>query len=283
MRMKSVLALSLFALTAAFGTNVAAKQQTSAPAEKCTTGLSWLPSFKPAFRIPCCWDDSNFLAGVEFAYARQRTVFETNFVAPTFLPPINNYANYTATVVNPGYILGGLAGWQMRVCRFLFGLEGNLDATGLFKRPRTFTFQDYYVTNSHWFAGSVVTDRGPILGLTTRMGFFVTPGFLPYVRLGAQTSRDNVTYQVFSGTTAGGPIATSWDYSSLKKRTIGVVAGVGVEFPAFIGPSTVRLEYNFTQMQNLAIADNVIPIVGTHNFRHPQNNLFKVAWVWNLC
>ena len=47
--------------------------------------------------------------------------------------------------------------------------------------------------------GSGAYERGPIFGLTGRGGYFVTPGFFPYIRAGVQTSRDTVTYQVYEG------------------------------------------------------------------------------------
>lgn len=279
MRLKSTLAISLLAMSAFLSAEVVAEQQEVVVAEVPQESSPW---WSP------CWDDQNFLLGINFGYGRQRTVFTTDFLAPTLAPAINAYVHYDATVVSQGFFAGILGGWQIQFCRFMWGFEANLDmTTNSFKRALGFSFQDVDETNRHWFTGTTLYDRGPIFALTTRFGYFVTPGFFPYVRAGVQTSRDTVTYQVFEGDTITpiqdlSIIPRRWDQSSLKKRIYGFVLGVGVEFPAFIGPSTVRIEYNFTQNQNMSINDLVLPITGTHNFHEPQNNIIKAAWVWNF-
>ena len=295
MRMKSILALSMFALSTVFSVdsfaaqygygNVSAEAADEVAGEVCDDEgsnrwwPSW-PSFIPAFSAPCCIDDSNFVLGVEFAYGRLRNVFTTDYTSPGATPPITENQHYDATLVNQGFLMGVLGGWQLRYQRFMFGIEANLDLTAIFNRNRYFNFTDYLYSNDHWYQGMVLYRRGPILGLTGRLGYFVTPGFFPYVRAGVQSSRDTVAYQVFEGSTP--PALTMDDWSSHKKTILGAVLGVGAEFPAFIGPSTVRIEYNFTQNQNLVISDNVPPIFGTHNFHEGQSHVLKAAWVWNF-
>ena len=41
--------------------------------------------------------------------------------------------------------------------------------------------------------------RGPVYTLSGRLGYFVTSFFMPYIRLGAQVSRDELDYQAQIG------------------------------------------------------------------------------------
>jgi hypothetical protein len=230
---------------------------------------------------------SNFLLGGELGWARQKEGFNTQFVVPFAgfpIPPfvpitVYNHPAQSVMITDQGMIFGLLAGWQFRCNRWLAGIEGNVDFQE-FEQVRNFAFTDS-VTGRHGIAGSVLYDRGPVYALTLRGGYFVTPGFMPYVRVGALYSRDEATYQanITTGFTAPLP-----DFSSKKDDVWGAVAGIGVEFPAFIGPSTIRFEYTYSVTENLVIDDGTPPIVGTHNFTHPhpETSAVKVSWVWNF-
>jgi hypothetical protein len=228
---------------------------------------------------------SNFLLGGELGWARQKEGFNTQFIAPALLPPVNvvSFPAQSVTITDQGAIFGLLAGWQMRSGRFLAGIEADIDFQE-FEETRSFSLPDYRigpVTGSHPVSGSVLYERGPVYQFTLRGGYFVTPGFMPYVRVGAQYSRDEATYSaaIFQGGAGNVP-----DFSSKHEDIWGVVAGIGVEFPAFIGPSTVRVEYTFARTENLVIDDGVGPMIGTHNFTHPhpETSAIKFAWVWNF-
>ncbi len=225
---------------------------------------------------------SNFLLGGELGWAKQKEGFSTQFVAPTLLAPITTYSfpPQSEKITDQGMIFGLLAGWQWRCNRWLAGIEANVDFQE-FEETRNFAFT---TTNNHGVAGSVLYERGPIYGLTLRGGYFVTPGFMPYVRAGAQYSRDEATYQSFI--TLGGVAGSTLipDFASKREHVWGAVAGIGVEFPAFIGPSTIRFEYTFAVTENIVLDDGAGPMIGTHNFTHPQpeNNAIKASWVWNF-
>ncbi len=224
---------------------------------------------------------SNFLLGGELGWARQKEGFNTQFIAPALFPPVNVLAfpAQSVMITDQGAIFGLLAGWQWRCNRFLAGVEADVDFQE-FEEARAFSLIDS-VTGVHPVAGTVVYDRGPVYQFTLRGGYFVTPGFMPYVRVGAQYSRDEATYSasIFQPGVGGIP-----DFSSKREDIWGVVAGIGVEFPAFIGPSTIRAEYTFARTQNLVIDDGVAPMIGTHNFTHPhpETSAIKFAWVWNF-
>lgn len=225
----------------------------------------------------------NFLLGAEIGYSRQKEVFETTFSAPTLVPAVR-YNEQTVTMSDKGTILGVLAGWQYHCARWMLGIEGSVDFQQ-YNRPNTFVFA---VPNAVplIFNATAYYDHGPIWALTARAGYFVTPGFLPYVRLGGQVSRDEANYKVF----AGGPLQPInypgpfvFDFSSVKKNVLGLVAGIGVELPTFIGGTTVRFEYTYSLSERLTIDDLLPPIAGTNEFHHSQTNAIKMAWVWNFC
>lgn len=222
----------------------------------------------------------NFLLGGEMGYARQKENFNTSYIAPAAGLTRYPMAAQSVMVTDEGVLLGLLAGWQMRCHRWMFGIEGNVDF-GSFEQNRPFAFTDSVVGNTA-FSGNIVYDRDTIYGLTGRIGYFVTPGFMPYVRVGGQVSHDELNYQVT--VTSGALPVPLRDFSSTDDDIYGVVAGIGVEFPSFIGPSTLRFEWTFSRTEDLTINDSILPVLGQHYIDdpHPETNVLKVAWVWNF-
>lgn len=222
----------------------------------------------------------NFLVGGEIGYARQEikdfvTRLNANSPAPFgFVTPLSVRRE---TMSNGGGLLGLLAGWQYRCERALFGAEASVDFQ-TFDQPRPFMFTD---SNNFSYSATAYYDRGPLFALTGRAGWFVTSGFLPYVRLGAQVSRDKVNFQVFPFSSVM-PMGALKDFSSARHSQYGVVAGLGIELPALIGASTVRVEYVFSKTETATIIDTQGPIYGKHTFKRPEVNALKVAWVWNF-
>lgn len=252
MRIKSVLALSL--LSAATGYSVAVQAESS----------------------------TNFLAGIEGAYARQKQDFSTLYTDPSLTPVAITDINQQAYMMDdPLLMAGGILGWQWRCNRFLLGLEANADLHSL-NKARAFVYNGG--TSPSVFEGTMEYDRGPIYNFTMRAGYFVTPSMMPYVRGGAQFSRDEATYQVFTNIAVSGVgAAQQADFISSGKKDIwGYVLGIGLEFPALLGPSTIRVEYLYSRTESISIGDGIPPIFATDRFEHPQTNAIKFAWVWNF-
>jgi len=241
-----------------------------------------------AWQLPV--SSSNFLLGVQAGYERQKEQFTTRYAAPfTGVPGIAVpvFLNeHSETISDNGIPLGVLAGWQARCDRFMFGFEVDVEFGGYFE-PRSFVFGDIptaidddvllRIENS----ATAFFDRGPAWDITARFGYFVTPGFMPYIRAGARVSNVEVNYQVFTYPTLPFGIFAS-DFSSESRTIWGVVAGFGAEFPTFIGASTLRFEYLFTRSDRILIDDSTLPIVGTHKFRYPETHELRLQWVYNF-
>jgi hypothetical protein len=246
----------------------------------------------------------NFLLGGSLGYAAQKEDFITRYTRPApnslvvaagplfannAIMPI--YVDQSKKITDQGVLFGLLAGWQWHYKRWMFGAEANVDFDS-FEKDRQFAWTE--ATTNVPIYGTVLYDRGDIYAITGRAGYFVTPFFMPYLRLGAQLSRDEVSYQSFTGAvvTAGAPAPVGPavgalgnffpDYSSKTKDVYGIVAGIGAEFPTYIGASTIRFEYNFVKTESVIIDDHAFPVIGNHKFRYPESHIGKIAWVWNF-
>ncbi len=252
----------------------------------------------------------NFLLGVEMGYAAQRKQLHMDFTSlPVFLtdlgfPPIPNpapppasfdpllspgipnrfFINHEETITDNGTILGVLAGWQWRCRRVMFGLEGNIDY-GSYEKNRQFAFTEtatpfvFHLPGGISFVSTALYQRGPIYSVSMRGGYFVTPFFFPYLRVGGQISRDEASLQSFSGEA---PVLLPDFIASNRATVTGGLFGIGVEFPTLVGPSTIRVEYNYSRTESIVIDDEAFPVIGGYTFRKPNTNTLKVALVWNF-
>ncbi len=221
----------------------------------------------------------NFLLGGEIGYAARSGEFITRFVAPSIVP-VAVYTDVNEGAYDQGTLLGLLVGWQFRHNRWMLGLEGNVDFNNL-GRNRPFEFNDK-ISGTGLFNAAVFYQQGPIYALSLRAGYFVTPFFMPYARLGAQVSSDELNYQVIASTFATTATAPSYDFISNRKSIFGAFAGAGVEFPTYVGATTLRFEYNYIYTQALVMTENGPLIFGTHRYRPVGMQVGKVAFVWNF-
>jgi hypothetical protein len=187
-------------------------------------------------------------------------------------------SRHTQTITDNGAMMGLLAGWQWRYRRYMLGVEGNVTFSD-FQLGHQFAYTDEINFNAE-YVGTALYKRGNIYQVTGRFGYFVTPFFMPYLRLGGQVSRDTVSYQV-TGVVLSAPFVVT-DFSSTKKDVWGAVGGIGAEFPTYIGSSTIRFEYNFVQTDRVTIRDSALPIIGVNQYHYPRTHVGKVAFVWNF-
>jgi opacity protein-like surface antigen len=220
----------------------------------------------------------NFLLGVQAGAESRKGEFATSYTTAAPAPVLTTSQGARESVTDSGAVLGVLGGLQWQCERLVLGLEASADFQS-FEMNRPLLFGPEVGGPAAIYSGTVVYDRGPTLSFSGRAGWFVTPFFMPYVRVGGQYSEDELSYQlnVFA---AGQPPAIP-DYSSTKHDVWGWNLGLGVEFPLF-GPSTLRVEANYIKTDDTQINDSVGPVFGTHQYQSPRSYAGKIAWVWNF-
>lgn len=173
-----------------------------------------------------------------------------------------------------GFIWGFLGGIQARCTPWLFGAELNVD------------LHDFDDTQGHAYStvsgGSLASnarfERGTVVGLSARAGYEMAPYLLPYIRLGVETSKDDLTVNGLysNGTTFG--LADS-------NRSYRFLGGVGFEVPVPTMENLVfRLEYNYhskgssVDVSGLA-NDTATAVLASMK---PKTHSGKASIVWNF-
>jgi opacity protein-like surface antigen len=224
--------------------------------------------------------ENNFYLGGEVGYAMQKANFLTTY-SSAFIPP-SFVTSTDVTYEDKGMLFGLIGGWQYRFMRWMFGLEASVDFTG-HEKNRPFNYTPGPDSDAH-VTGTILYDRGDAYGIAGRVGYFVTPFFMPYIKVGAQYSRDELNYVAFYGEgTPPGSATLGKDFLSKREGIWAWLGGVGMEFPTYIGSSTIRFEYNYTRAQSLSINASTAAASGLHKFQTPYTHTGKVAWVWNFC
>lgn len=176
--------------------------------------------------------EGNWLFGVTGGYAVQDADFELNIGHPA---PTRAVTTVTKSFDTNEYIWGLFAGYQVRCCNWLIGGEVNVDWRDLNNH------NDYAFSDPLGFGWNGTTEykQNVVVGLTARFGYEVTPCFLPYFRLGAETSDDHLTVAISR-------VSGLASYTEASRRQYRFVGGVGAEMPipALCG-LTFRLEYNY--------------------------------------
>lgn len=215
--------------------------------------------------------DFNFLLGVQGGAESRKAEFKTSYYTTT----PNDFKGASVSVTDSGTILGLLGGLQWNCDRWVLGFEASVDFQS-FEKHRGFTFAPNPIgpgatPNS---AATLLYDRGPVLSFGGRIGWWVTPFYMPYVKFGGQYSEDEMTYNVVLSN--GGR-----DLSKIDEDVWGWNLGLGVEFPAF-GPSTIRVEAVYNKTDDVEINDGNGPVWGKHKYQSPRSYIGRIAWVWNF-
>lgn len=174
----------------------------------------------------------NALIGLNLGYVDSSMDIDSSVFEAT-----NEYRENLNKYNDSGFLWGFLVGYQARCNGWLFGLEANVDwhdleETRLYNNNNAL---DQTVQNSFQF------DRGTVIGLTARAGYEINEYIMPYIRLGAETSDDDIRYTTTTNTT--GPVVATLQGSERSYRFLG---GVGVEMPVpVMSGLSARLEYNY--------------------------------------
>lgn len=179
-------------------------------------------------------------------------------------------------VSDSNFIGGVFAGYQARCNGWLLGVELNVDWQGN-GDDNNFVFTD--ATGATW-AGTASYKRDATVGLTGRMGFEISPYFMPYVRAGVETSDDDASFSMANNAVV--PLVVSASDSSRSYRFVG---GVGAEFPVpMLSGLSFRAEYNYHSrgkaLDASAVASDNLTVAGVSV--HPHANSVKASLVWNF-
>lgn len=237
--------------------------------------------------------DGNWLVGASGSYGERLGDVDIQVVYTTDAVPVALRPSYiTEKYVDRGMIWGIFAGYQLRCNRFLIGLEGNLDWDNMDNNAHDFSFLDsrrQVGLDGNAFVASANYERDPTFGLSLRFGYWVNPCFMPFVRVGGETSKDTLTL-TFVGTPFLNGIPTSIKDTDRVYRLFG---GVGAELSGLIlgstllQPISLRAEYCVH-----AASENAVEAVGMINDGNssplfvnkmkPTTHTGKISIVWNF-
>ncbi len=254
----------------------------------------------------------NWLVGISGGYAeREGRDYITSIDGGTAVPAIGGVVLFAGnqTVFNQrfedtGWIGSLFAGYQWKCNRWLVGAEVNIDWRD-YDETHDFVYADATapapnpnptgITPRPWIA-SMTYERDWVLGLTGRMGYELAPYLMPYIRLGAEWSRDKLQYDAARqpgrvgipnvGIVAlPGTIAVS---ANGRENSYRLVGGMGLEVPvptvAGINGLAVRAEYDYhskgrTIGATAAASDNITLVNTSMN---PSEQSMIVSLVWNI-
>lgn len=214
--------------------------------------------------------EPNVLVGVSGGYVHTSGNLDVVMTPPA---PIAG-TSFTTELENNRWLWGVLAGYQAKCDRWLLGAEVNVDWIDR-KNTQNYAFTD--ATGTGWTAAANFR-RDPTVALTGRLGYALSEFFMPYVRLGAETSRDKFIYNASSST----GLLVSEEGSRRSYRFVG---GIGAEMPvpSFAGLS-FRLEYNYHSpgraINASAPASDGVTLVATGTKQ--KANVAKASLVWNF-
>tara|TARA_R110002110_G_scaffold65206_1_gene179886 strand:- start:34399 stop:35130 length:732 start_codon:yes stop_codon:yes gene_type:complete len=179
-----------------------------------------------------------------------------------------------------GFIWGVLGGVQATCNNWLFGAELSLDWHD-FEESSQYAVMTANMANVD--VPGVVNaryDRGTIVGFSLRAGYEMAPFFLPYFRVGGETSNDKFsTYGSF--VTAGSPFFNLED----SKNVYRFLLGIGVELPLRTIPGLAfRGEYNYHSKGKVIKSEGPTSIGATNviTSMKPDTHAAKFSVVWNF-
>ena len=172
------------------------------------------------------------------------------------------------------FIWGFLAGYQARCNGWLLGAELNVDWRNDGHHDDGFAFTADIAGVPTGVTGFVDHDRDVVVGLTGRLGYEVSPYFMPYIRLGVDHGDRDFDFTVT--TVAPAAIITASSNND-NNNNWGFVGGIGAEFPVpVIAGLSLRAEWNYHSRGHndndiVALAsDNITLLSVSGGDRHEQ-------------
>lgn len=200
------------------------------------------------FIIPSIWLSisnawqSNFLVGASGGFAQ--STGHVDFGMTYLGLPIYPRFDTEIELVDQGGLASVFVGYQWICNRWIYGLELKLD---WMEDARA---HEYALSDNGFFPGVGILlgftgqfeyERSPLVGLSARLGYEVSPIFIPYIRFGVEATRDkfNVTVQ---GLSQIYPFGISLED---KRDIYSYYIGFGAQTPLFSSPFSLRFEYNY--------------------------------------
>jgi opacity protein-like surface antigen len=223
-----------------------------------------------------CGLDS-WLFGLSAGYADREGDIDVraNYAAPPNFPQTTVIRDLSDT----GFIYSAFAGYQVVYDYYLLGIELDVERQKI-EDDHRFAFSDPRSTLG-WNA-NVRYRRNTMIGLTGRYGYALADFIMPYVRLGAEVSRDKLI--TFIG---GEPSVYPRSVILQEKAWVyRFLLGVGIEMPIPCMPFNLRLEYDYhskgkTIETNGMLLDGIINPEFQSDLQ-PKTQSGRLAIVWNF-
>lgn len=220
----------------------------------------------------------NWLIGVSGGYAESEGELEL-----TMFHPLGFQTNFNKDFENTGFI-GGIFGGYQAVCnRWLWGLELNVDWQDL-DSDNNFAFTDF--TDRGWAVSSNY-DRDVVVGLTGRLGYQISRCFMPYIRVGAEISNNDLNFSAIRDPN-NLPVSSDVFFALNGSRHVTrFVGGIGAEMPVPVSKLaglSIRVEYDYHAggrvIEVNGVASDNATFVATS--MSPRVNSAKASLVWNF-
>jgi len=237
------------------------------------TALSFSTALLAVVPTANAYWEYNFLLGASAGYADRGADLKFNSTPPL---PASEPTSFALDHSDNGFIWGILGGVQATCDRWAFGAELSIDWHDFDKNTqytRASAAGEPVLLNARY-------QQGTLVGFSLRAGYEMAPSFLPYVRVGAETSSDK--FSTNGSVDVGGvPFFALED----SKNVYRFLLGIGLEIPLRTVPGLAfRGEYNYHSKGKLikseGYASDAATFVGSS--MKPDTHAAKFSIVWNF-
>lgn len=179
-----------------------------------------------------------------------------------------------------GFIWGGLIGYQAICQEWLKGIEFSVDYHAI-SRSKAFAFRD--PQDNLGYSGLMRYQRKWMIALTGRLGYAITPRFMPYLRAGAELGSDRLTTSFSSPALLDDFLVANETRDWVHRFLL----GGGIEMPLVPAcGTTLRIEYNFhSKGKTIKTEASIYDGVYNPTFfgqSQPYTQSMRLVLVWNF-
>jgi opacity protein-like surface antigen len=211
------------------------------------------------------WYD-NWLLGVSAGYATRQGLLQSSITTNSTV-----LTGYSRDTSDNGWLAAIFGGYQAIHEEWLLGGEINLEWQNIEKTHR-YTFYDRQVTAYY--------RRKGMIDFSGRVGYALTDNFMPYIRAGAEFSRDSLSSHYSGGSTANIQLYNkAWIHR--------FIVGIGAEMPV---PGTcgitLRLEYDYHSkgktIEDYNATGEGLTRIDYYTALQPRTYSGRLSVVWNF-